>query len=274
MLTDDRKRILGGALTKTELVNPARIFDVGTGAGLWAVEMADKYPETTVVGIDLSPIQPTYVPENCHFYVDDFQEDWDGGPYDFVHGRALMGTVRDWPEFYQKAFQNLAPGGILEMQELDAWIHCQAPGVTPPFIEGWNEGLNAAFTEWGRDLNVARHHARWIREAGFVDVEDQVYHVPIGTWPRLPHLKDIGRLHMAGAMGAVESYSLSILTDIMGQTPEETEVQIELIKTEFRQNHHLYGKYHFITGRKPESHIDDESKTTNGGPELRQKAVL
>jgi methylase of polypeptide subunit release factors len=38
-----------------------RVLDVGTGTGIWAIEMADAHPEAEIVGIDLSPIQPKWV---------------------------------------------------------------------------------------------------------------------------------------------------------------------------------------------------------------------
>lgn len=244
--------ILGGRLTKTDLqkLRPQRIIDLGTGFGHWAIAVAEQEcPEATVIGNDLSAVQPEEVPGNCHFIVDDFLSEWIGGPYDFVHGRALMGTVPDWPDFYATVYENLTPGGILEMQELNAWISCQ--GVTPPHIQAWNEVLNDAFDRFGKPLNVAGQHAQWMRDAGFVDVEDIAYHVPIGLWPRDRGMKDIGRAHMVAAMESVDSYSMSIMTEHMRQTPEQTEVQITLIRQEFRQKHQLYGTYHFITGRKP-----------------------
>jgi hypothetical protein len=41
-----------------------RILDVGTGSGIWTIDMADQYPMAEVVGTDLSPIQPSWVPPN------------------------------------------------------------------------------------------------------------------------------------------------------------------------------------------------------------------
>lgn len=37
---------------------PPRILDLGCGTGIWAIDMADKYPTAEVVGLDLVNIQP------------------------------------------------------------------------------------------------------------------------------------------------------------------------------------------------------------------------
>jgi len=44
---------LEGALYKAPLSNPHRILDVGTGTGIWAIDMADKFPMAEVFGTDL-----------------------------------------------------------------------------------------------------------------------------------------------------------------------------------------------------------------------------
>ena len=51
--------LLNGELHLAPLESPKRILDLGTGTGLWAIEMADSFPNATVIGTDLSPVQPT-----------------------------------------------------------------------------------------------------------------------------------------------------------------------------------------------------------------------
>jgi hypothetical protein len=68
--------------------------------------VAEKHPEAVVKGIDVSPIQPTWVPPNAHFEIDDYNLDWDDtNKYDLIHARELLGSVPDWPAFYAKCYR-------------------------------------------------------------------------------------------------------------------------------------------------------------------------
>jgi len=63
--------------------------DIGTGSGRWVVEVADDYPTAHVVGIDLSPIQPTEVPTNAEFILMDLTGglEFETGSVDLLQSR-------------------------------------------------------------------------------------------------------------------------------------------------------------------------------------------
>jgi ubiquinone/menaquinone biosynthesis C-methylase UbiE len=84
-----------------------RILDVGTGTGIWAIDFADEFPNTAVLGTDLSPIQPSLVPPNCRFEVDDCEDDWiyPENYFDYIHIRTLFGSIKDWKTLYARAYK-------------------------------------------------------------------------------------------------------------------------------------------------------------------------
>jgi SAM-dependent methyltransferase len=158
-----------------------RILDLGCGTGIWAIDMADEFPRASVFGVDLSPIQPEWVPGNCRFHVDDYEDEWtyrDDEKFDYVHGRALSGTVGDWANFYRQIRQNLKPGGWCEMQEYDAWIFSDDDSFDRAvWTKEWVEKLDGASKMFGKQINVAGRHKQWMIDAGFEDVVERVIRV-------------------------------------------------------------------------------------------------
>jgi hypothetical protein len=69
--------------------------------------MADKFPSAEVIGTDLSPTQPGWVPPNCKFEIDDCTEEWTfkEARFDFIHVRSLYGCIRDWQSFYSEVYK-------------------------------------------------------------------------------------------------------------------------------------------------------------------------
>lgn len=46
-------RLMDSQLHCAPLSEPKQILDIGTGTGIWSIDMADKYPSARVVGTDL-----------------------------------------------------------------------------------------------------------------------------------------------------------------------------------------------------------------------------
>jgi hypothetical protein len=83
--------IYSGRLHLAPIIDtPQNILDLGTGTGIWAVDMADKYESASVIGVDIAPCQTTFVPPNCQFEVEDVETDWMWPIDHFDHGKSLV----------------------------------------------------------------------------------------------------------------------------------------------------------------------------------------
>ncbi|EGR48929.1 uncharacterized protein TRIREDRAFT_61284, partial [Trichoderma reesei QM6a] len=254
--------LIGGRLYTAPLPPPdsdaaaLRILDLGTGTGIWAIDMADEFPSASVFGVDLSPIQPEWVPNNCRFHVDDYEDEWtyqEDERFDYIHGRALSGTSADWPRFYRQVMNNLKPGGWLEMQEYDAWIFSDDDSCDrAPWTMEWVDKLDAASRLYGKQINVARYQKQWIMDAGFEDVEERVYRIPIGPWAKDPTLKELGKFELTHMQMSVDSHTPALFTRVLNYSKDQADVLMEGVKREFRSRDlRLITSYRFIIGRKP-----------------------
>jgi len=71
--------------------------------------VGEKYPSASVRGIDLSPIQPVWVPPNVSFLVDDCELDWmSDNEYDLVHFRFMIMILKKVPIVLRNAYECVA----------------------------------------------------------------------------------------------------------------------------------------------------------------------
>lgn len=175
--------MLGGALFRAPIgPSPGRVLDFGTGTGIWAIDFADEFPTSTVVGTDLSPIQPSWTPVNCKFYIDDAESDWTFRPeehFDFIHGRGMGGSIADWDRLFQNIKASLRPGGWLETQEYEAWVSSDDdPTLSKcPNVKKWNELCDEGSLKFGKRFNVAGELKQRMIKAGFHNVQEDIYKV-------------------------------------------------------------------------------------------------
>ena len=238
--------------------NPRRILDVGTGTGQWAIEMGDEFPDCEIQGTDLSPIQPHSVPENVHFYIDDAsEEDWAQpiNHFDYIHTRVLLGCFEDFRDVIRKGFRYTKPGGYMESQELMSTPYCDDGTMKPAwaFAEWTKHGDNASMAA-NRPMRIANKLKRWYEEAGFVDVQEKVFKIPLNTWPRDPEKKELGAMWEQNWLAGLQAFSLAVFSRFLHWSKEEIEVYlIGVRKAISDRSVHCYHKVYVVWGRKPET---------------------
>lgn len=238
---------------------PKRILDIGTGTGKWAIEMGDEFPDAEIQATDLSPIQPSSVPENVQFFIDDSsEEDWAVPPayFDFIHTRVLLGCFTDFSAIIQRALFYLKPGGYMESQEILSTPDCD-DGTMPEdwvFLE-WTRYSDSASMGADRPMRIAHKLKRWYEAAGFVDVQEKVFKLPMNSWPRDKHLKDLGRMQEGNWLAALGALSMGHFSRMLGWSKNEIEVYLVNVRKAISdRNVHAYHKVFVVWGRKPFPH--------------------
>ncbi|KAL7274174.1 hypothetical protein RUND412_002934 [Rhizina undulata] len=159
--------------------------------------------------------EPTWVPPNLKFEVDDIEEDWtfQDNSFDFIHVRTMAGYIYDWPKFYKQAFKALKPGGWIELQ-------CFGDGFSvdddsPPhgnILTKWVDYWITATEKSGRPFSsLFQGNAKALAEVGCVDVTMKTLNFPIGRWPKGKHEKELGIYWRRNLLDAVESTCLALM---------------------------------------------------------------
>ena len=175
----------GGKYYVAPLTNPGRILDIGTGTGIWAIEMGDLFPDAEVIGNDFSPVQPNMVPRNVKFEVDDVEAPWTHPTkFDFIHCRFMAGSIADWPKLIRTCYDNLNPGGILEIKDGDFLIYSEDGSMKGTWFEKWAHDFERSAREGGRTIRPGPQLEEWVRAAGFEDIHVEKIKIPVGMWAK------------------------------------------------------------------------------------------
>lgn len=168
------------------------MLDIGTGTGIWAIDFATAFPSADVLGIDLSPIQPTFVPPNCHFEVDDAEDEWIfSQKFDYIHGRMLGSCFGSHIKVFESAFNFLRPGGWFEMQDFASPFRCVDDTMKGTAFERWLSSIQAGCEKLAKDLGRALKYRQYMRDIGFVDIQQKLVAWPIGSWPKDEKMKTL-----------------------------------------------------------------------------------
>ncbi|OAL55343.1 S-adenosyl-L-methionine-dependent methyltransferase [Pyrenochaeta sp. DS3sAY3a] len=226
------------------------ILDMGCGSGGWAVEMALRYPSVhiTAVDITLPLLAHEEHPDNIHFLEANIEDVWTFASdlkFDLIHGRMLQSGIHDWPALLQQCEKFMAPGGWLELLDVEHPFRCRTESMgaepLPPFVRfGF-----AAENVWrynGLDYRAAHTHEERLRTLGLQEVSHQTVEWPLGPWDRDEKPNTAGEMILSNFLRFITMAGVTIL---QGGKPgfgpnhlskEEAEALVKETKADLEQN--------------------------------------
>ncbi|KAF4983689.1 hypothetical protein FZEAL_956 [Fusarium zealandicum] len=238
------------------------VLDLGTGIGKWCIDLADNYPNSTFHGMDLSPIQPDWVPENALFVVDDIEHEagwtYPEDKFDYIHMRHTVHSIRDRALLWDRIYKHLKPGGYIEVQEFH-YIpacddeSCDGPYAWRDFLRYLQDGMAAL----GTDIHGITYVEDELLDAGFEGLTRKNHKCPVGPWPKKTRLQECGHIMRDVVMWGLVGLARKPLRDGL----KWTLIQIEMFLVEVRKSltedtnglpiRHTYFPFHSIYARKP-----------------------
>ncbi|KAI1137223.1 methyltransferase LaeA [Hypoxylon sp. FL0543] len=247
-----------GGLCQRPLPPQPRILDLGCGTGIWVIDMADRHQgRASILGWDLSLIQPLRIPPGVEFQRRDIEDPWIGveeGSFDLIHMKMLAGSIENWGALYSKILRYLKPGtGLFEHVEID-FTPKSEDGDLPEdsALRLWAHELTEAMERAKRPITANPHTVGLLQRLGYVDVEQVTKRIPFNTWPPDNAEKEIGRWFNLGFTQGLEAMTIAPLTRMNGYAPEQvadltTKVRKEACSRAMR----TYCTMYIWTARRP-----------------------
>jgi ubiquinone/menaquinone biosynthesis C-methylase UbiE len=182
-------KVMGGVFPERfDLSHASHILDIGCGPGSWVLEVAFENPKIKVVGIDISRLMIEYARahaeaqgmDNASFRVMNALEalEFADNSFDVVNARYINAFMlkTSWPLLMKEILRILRPGGTLLLTE------CEWSITNSLVFEKMGEMLTRvgtltgrSFSPDGRHLGITPMLGRFLREAGFVDMQKKAH---------------------------------------------------------------------------------------------------
>ncbi|ETN46838.1 uncharacterized protein HMPREF1541_01027 [Cyphellophora europaea CBS 101466] len=223
------------------------VLDLGCGLGLWSEGVADRYPECNVLGVDSAPRNDPIIP-NCQFELADVTEEWlfvnPSTKFDLVHIRSLFASLKleDWLPLYKQCLDNMESGAWIEQIEVEIKVYCDDDTRKPDGeLERLAEMTQVMSSTHGAYFQIAENMSTMMRDAGFTDVREAKYKLPVGWWSADPKYKEIGKFFERFYKTGLQGWLMHIWTKSMGFTPEAVnEACLKAFAEIDSRKHHYY----------------------------------
>jgi ubiquinone/menaquinone biosynthesis C-methylase UbiE len=164
------------------------VLDIASGPGSWALDVARDYPHTRVIGVDISALTTQFAHymarekglDNAEFKIMNVLKplEFPDNSFDIVNARLLIGFMpaRVWPDFIQECLRVTRPGGYTILTECDSII---SNGPSFEYLNGLGslafKKVGISFSPDGRNFGITPMIGRFLRDAGYHDVQSRAY---------------------------------------------------------------------------------------------------
>jgi len=228
--------------------HPRSILDVGCGTGRWAREMAQLFPQASVVGLDVTtpPADESAAelrPPNYSFTTGNVLEGlpFADGEFDFVHMRLLVTAIPAdrWPMVVRELIRVTHEGGWVESVES---VPARDGGPAMDAIFGW---LSELSLRRGVDLRLGAQVGQLMRASGLANVVSREVDIPIGRYGGR-----VGNMMMTDSLSGFKAVG-GILTAQNFTTTEAYDAALTRLRTDLDSDrYHCYSPFFIAYGQR------------------------
>lgn len=156
----------------------ARILDVGSGPGTITIDLARRVRPGRVVGVDAAAdvverangLAESERVDNVEFRVGDaYALEFADASFDVVHAHQVLQHLARPVDALHEFRRVLKPGGLLAVRDVDYGGVIWSPASAG--LDRWLELYHQVAVGNGGEPDAGRHLTRWVREAGFAEIE-------------------------------------------------------------------------------------------------------
>ena len=186
------------------------------------------------------------------FEIDDANDTWVfSHKFDFIHCRHLQFAVEE-KKLFRQALNALQPGGWFEIKETAIPILCDDGTLTGTAWEQWGQEMLKGGQIIGKPFDNPYRYKAWMEEAGFTNVQEIMFPLPVNSWPKDPRMKQIGLWEMVNCLQGLQGFCLLLFTEVLGWSSEAVEDFLTQVRKDLQNRKiHSYMRVVCVIGQKP-----------------------
>lgn len=141
----------------------------------------------------------------------------------------------------------------MELQEIHHLPECSDGTMTTdnPVLYYWTHVLKG-IKALGPDPHLPVSLKQRMKDAGFVNVSEEILFMPLGRWPKNKVLKLVGEYWRVVLLEGIEAISLGPITRGLGWKKEQVEALLPRVREGYlNPKVHMFMPLHMVYGQKP-----------------------